>query len=456
MSEDLFYNRDRNIYGITAPENFSNLSFTPVYGSRVEYTSRILSYETDDSYSNMIPASLNNLSVSYKVRYDVNEDDCAKLINFFESKEGYQSFVFNPDNSGIYKSNQSFCENYAVNYINNNHYEFAVDVSVDQAPSFFNWRSSYFLNFDSEKLQNPFNSIIVKWKDYNTGWSNLKVWATGNSYKKYDILYSNVNTNKLNNFYYCNQDHVSSLINSPNTINQPKFQIVLGNFTWSGAKADAESKGGRLAVLNTLEKQRQIPINSNYLWIGATDTEEEGVWKWLDGSLLNDGYTNWSNYEPNNAGGNENYLIMYPDNKWNDLNNNYGAGAGYILEKLNTWSQDFFFSPDIGFQNDVKIQVSKLEFKNSFPLRIKTKNNTAKFDINYKFTNIDDKQLLCMLHFLENKAGYRKFRHQIPAVYNRPKVYHCPQWTHTWKYKNHHDLDVTFIEDPLGIIQTDT
>jgi phage-related protein len=321
MSEDLFYNRDRNISGIIAPEDFSDLSLTPVYGSMVEYVSKILSYETDNSYSNMIPSSLNNLSVSYKVRYDVNEDDCIKLTNFFESKEGHKSFVFNPDNSGIYKSNQSFCENYAINYINNNHYEFAVDIAVDQAPSFLNWRSSYFLN-NVEDL-------------------DQRTWSNGESYKKYDIIYSGINTNKLNNFFYCSGDHLSSDSNSPT-----------------------------------------------------------------------------------------------------------GANSA--------WTQDFFFSPDIGFQNDVKIQVTKLDFKNSFPLRIKTKGNTAKFDISYKFTNINDKQLLCMLHFLENKAGYRKFRHQIPSVYNRPKVYHCPQWTHTWKYKNHHDLNVSFIEDPLGIIPKDT
>ena len=317
MSEDLFYNRDRNISGITQPVNFSDLSLDPVYGSRVEFTSKILSYETDDSYMNIIPASLNNLSVSYKVRYDIDESGCTQLADFFESKEGHQSFVFNPDSSGIYKSNESFCDNYAVNYINNNHYEFAADISVDQAPSFFNWKDSYFLNFD------------------------LLIWSTGNSYKKYDIVYTGVNTNELNNFFYCSGDNLSSNSNSPT-----------------------------------------------------------------------------------------------------------GANSA--------WSQDFFFSPDIGFQNDVKIQVTKLEFKNSFPLRIKTKNNTAKFDINYKFTNVSNKQLLCMLHFLENKAGYRKFRHQIPAVYNRPKVYYCPQWAHTWKYKDHNDLDVTFIEDPLGIIPTDT
>jgi phage-related protein len=341
MSEDLFYNRDRNISGISVPDNLSDLSLYPVYGSRAEFTSKILSYETDDSYFNAIPASLNNLSVAYKVRYDVNEENCTKLVNFFESKEGYQSFDFNPDNSGIYKSNKAFCDNYAINYINNNHYELAVDITVDQFPSFFNWKSSYILNFNTGQGQDNWNNINTNWSDYNTSWSTLKVWATGNTYQKYDVVYLDVNTNKLNNWFYCSGDHASSASNSP---------------------TGANSK----------------------------------------------------------------------------------------------WTQDFFFSPDIGFQNDVKIQTTKLDFKNSFPLRIKTKNNAAKTDVNYKFTDIDDRQLTCMLHFLENKDGYRRFRNQIPAVYNRPKVFYCPQWTHTWKYKDHHNLDVTFIEDPLGIIPTDT
>ena len=37
MSESLFYNRDTNISGITVPSELSDLSLTPVYGSRVEF-----------------------------------------------------------------------------------------------------------------------------------------------------------------------------------------------------------------------------------------------------------------------------------------------------------------------------------------------------------------------------------------------------------------------------------
>ena len=92
-------------------------------------------------------------------------------------------------------------------------------------------------------------------------------------------------------------------------------------------------------------------------------------------------------------------------------------------------------------------------FKNSFHLRIKDRDNNASFPVSYKFTSITDKQLKAMLHFLENKGGYRNFRHDIPSIYNRPKAMYCPQWSHTWKYKNSHDLEVTLIEDVLGVIK---
>ena len=76
--------------------------------------------------------------------------------------------------------------------------------------------------------------------------------------------------------------------------------------------------------------------------------------------------------------------------------------------------------------------------------------------MNYSFNNISDKQLKTMLHFLENKGGYRRFKHQIPSVYNRPKVYYSPKWTHTWNYVNSNTLSVELKEDPMGVIPTGT
>ena len=62
MSESLFYNRDTNISGVTVPAELSDLSLTPVYGSKVEFKGKNHSYTTDDFYYNLIPLSVNSLS----------------------------------------------------------------------------------------------------------------------------------------------------------------------------------------------------------------------------------------------------------------------------------------------------------------------------------------------------------------------------------------------------------
>jgi len=317
MASDLFYNRDSNISGVTIQSDYSGLSLTPVYGSKASFKSKNFIYEVDDFQINSIPSSMNSLEVQYDVRYDLNEANTQKLAAFIESKNGNQLFEFNIDNSGIYKSMSGVSDNYAINHVNNQHYEVAVSYSVDQAPNLFNWSGMNFVNLD--------------FQDY----------AYSTTYEKFDVVFTGISSNKLNNYYYCTETHSSTAANSPT-----------------------------------------------------------------------------------------------------------GASSA--------WSQNFFFKPDIGLQNDVQLKNEVLEFKNSFKQRIKTKDNNASFQLKYDFTDISDKQLKCMLHFLENKAGYRRFRHDIESVYNRPKVMYCPEWGHTWKYFNAHDLSVTLVEDVLGVIPTGT
>jgi phage-related protein len=159
----------------------------------------------------------------------------------------------------------------------------------------------------------------------------------------------------------------------------------------------------------------------------------------------------------------EEYDIAYTGINQNKLDNFYYCTGDHSSTESNSptgvdsmWTQDFFFEPDIGTQNSVEIKADKLKYKNSFTQRFKTNNNIATFDMSYSFNNIPDKQLKTMIHFLENKGGYRRFKHQIPSVYNRPKVYYSPKWTHTWNYVNSNKLSVELKEDPMGVIPTGT
>ena len=121
------------------------------------------------------------------------------------------------------------------------------------------------------------------------------------------------------------------------------------------------------------------------------------------------------------------------------------------LKDSEYFTQDFFWGPDVGQSNTVEMDVSRFGDSYGMPVRRKIKDNTATFPISYEFKNINTKQLKAMLHFLESKGGYKRFKHKIAGVYNRPKIFVCRTWRHTWDTYDSHTLQVTFEEDPLGV-----
>jgi len=56
------------------------------------------------------------------------------------------------------------------------------------------------------------------------------------------------------------------------------------------------------------------------VWIDLSDLETEGLFRWGDGVFVSDGWTNWKNNEPNNAGGNEDCVHLWQPygGLWND------------------------------------------------------------------------------------------------------------------------------------------
>ncbi|KAG7240422.1 hypothetical protein INR49_026993, partial [Caranx melampygus] len=71
--------------------------------------------------------------------------------------------------------------------------------------------------------------------------------------------------------------------------------------SWDKGREDCRRRGADLVVVDTPEEQTFVSGFTPYdIWIGLTDNEKEGVWKWVDGTPLNFRY--WANNEPNNGG----------------------------------------------------------------------------------------------------------------------------------------------------------
>nr|ADF87943.1 C-type lectin 5 [Azumapecten farreri] len=91
--------------------------------------------------------------------------------------------------------------------------------------------------------------------------------------------------------------------------------------SWNDAQSDCQSRDSNLVKIETAEENswlETIATLSDHQWIGATDRDKEGEWRWIsDNSLVS--FTAWGSGEPNNVDDNEHCGHVYVGARWNDL-----------------------------------------------------------------------------------------------------------------------------------------
>nr|XP_046265332.1 CD209 antigen-like protein E isoform X2 [Scatophagus argus] len=91
--------------------------------------------------------------------------------------------------------------------------------------------------------------------------------------------------------------------------------------SWHDSRDYCLQRGADLMIINSKEEQDFTRKFDRLTWIGLTDIETEGMWKWVDGTPLTTSY--WNPGEPNSyEGKNEDCVeLKFHDveNSWNDI-----------------------------------------------------------------------------------------------------------------------------------------
>ncbi|KAI5628007.1 CD209 antigen-like protein D [Silurus asotus] len=98
------------------------------------------------------------------------------------------------------------------------------------------------------------------------------------------------------------------------------YYFSTGRKNWTESRVDCRERGVDLVIVDSLEEEEFLLkyLGRNQAWLGLSDRDTEGEWKWVDGTPLTTAF--WREGEPNNLNNEDCAVIVGTANwkSWND------------------------------------------------------------------------------------------------------------------------------------------
>jgi phage-related protein len=175
----------------------------------------------------------------------------------------------------------------------------------------------------------------------------------------------------------------------------------------------------------------------------------------------NSAYINYWGLYPNTSGilywdtgvaYNENDIVFYPafenarDNFFYCLSGHTSTNPLSPVTSSQAWTQSFMWAPD-HTANVSNNGTSELErFGEGVINRIKTNKNEQYINTELTFSYRSNSETKAMLHFLENRMGYKKFDFTMSGIYRSKKKFTAAEWRHEFIYYDVNNISVRIME----------